>query len=682
VAEYFESDPIVRAYDPRLTGRLFGLLKPHSALAVLCLFALAAMTLGQLVLPFLLQRAVDRYILPDYRRLEPGAAAAAWPASSADAFVVGAWTFVPAKDLAGRSAADPDAWLVLRPPSAGHAVAAYPAICIGGPAAAAIRRADYVALPSAVRFALRGSDVAAVAALAWVYALALAAVFAASFVQTWSAALIGQGAMRGLRLRLHEWLADQSLAYLSSQPIGRLVTRLTGDVETVNEFFTTVLASFLADFALMAGVLVALVLLSPALAVPVLLSLPPAAVLTVVVRGRARDAFRRQRAATARLNAYLAERLAGVRIVQSFCRERASAAEFAERDGELLDANLGEMYVVATFRPIVDFLSSLTLAVVLLAGGRLILKQDLSIGVVIAFINLTQMFYGPVQDISDKYALLQSAMAGAERAFGLLDRDERSPDPSAGAAMPPVRGAIEFSGVEFAYKPGEPVLRDLSFRVAPGELVALVGYTGSGKTTVGNLLTRLWDPQAGRITLDGKDLADYPLAGLRRAVVPVSQDVFLFAGTIADNIRLGAPIDDAAVEAAARAVAADGFIRKLPDGYRTRLSEGASNLSSGQRQLIGFARVIARDPAVVILDEATSSIDTATEAAVQEGLAKVLENRSALVIAHRLSTIRHADRILVLASGRLVEQGRHQELLDLAGVYAELYRLQYGKHRT
>jgi ATP-binding cassette subfamily B protein len=346
------------------------------------------------------------------------------------------------------------------------------------------------------------------------------------------------------------------------------------------------------------------------------------------------------------------------------------------------------MYVFATFRPLVEWFSVLATAIVIVAGAVMVLDLSLSLGVLIAFINLIGMFYSPVMDIAEKYTLLQSAMAGGERVFALLDTDERIEDKGKHGIEGMVRGHIEFNDVRFSYNAprpesgeenrGEEILKGLSFTVNPGEMAAIVGYTGAGKTTITNVLARLWDIDSGVIKIDGVPVKDIPLDELRRSCLPVLQDVFLFSGSVADNIRLGLPLSDAEVEEAAKAVHAHEFISRMKDGYATVLSEGATNISSGQRQLISFARVIAHNPAIVILDEATSSIDTETERLIQLGMEKVLSGRTSIVIAHRLSTIRHASRILVLSGGHLAEQGTHDELIARDGLYAGLYRLQYS----
>jgi ATP-binding cassette subfamily B protein len=483
--------------------------------------------------------------------------------------------------------------------------------------------------------------------------------------------------MKDMRTETFDHTVGLSLRYLDSQPVGRLVNRITNDVETINELFTSVLPSLLKDFAMMAGVLVALTLLSPRLALVAIATMPPVLVVTLLFRSRAREVFRRVRLAVSRLNGFLAEHLSGMRIVQLFVRERYSLDQFRERNNQLLAANLGEMYVFATFRPLVDLFATTSLAVIVYFGGWFVLRDLVSLGTLIAFLNLIRMFYEPVMDLSEKYNILQSAMAGSERVFGLLDVQARIPEPSAPKALDGVRGAIQFDRVNFAYKEGEPVLRELSFAVEPGETVAIVGYTGAGKTTITSLLTRLWDIQSGAILLDGIDIREYPTASLRRRVQSVLQDVFLFSGTIAENVRLGSPIPDEQVRRAVELVRADSFIDRLPGGLEAQLAERGGNLSMGQRQLLSFARVLAHDPDVLILDEATGNIDTETEKLVQEALRTLLAGRTSLVIAHRLSTIRHADRILVLHKGELFEEGSHEELIARQGMYYNLYRMQY-----
>ncbi|MCL2277300.1 MAG: ABC transporter ATP-binding protein/permease [Treponema sp.] len=512
-----------------------------------------------------------------------------------------------------------------------------------------------------------------------IYLVILLFVFGFTFVQTWTSNLMTQRVLKDLRIALFAKTIGQSTGFLSRHPVGRIVTRLTSDVQTMDEFFTTVLVAFLKDVAVMTGSLITLFILSPRLAIVVLITLPPVLILTFISRVKARDAFRRQRTASSSVYAYLAERLSGMQVVQLFRQEKKSSAEFQKNNKELLDANLGEMYVFATFRPIVEWFSTFTMAIVIVAGSGMMLSLSLSLGSLIAFINLVQMFYQPVTDIAEKYTMLQSAMAGGEKIFKLMDTNESIDDKASANINEPVKGNVEFKDVCFAYKKGEDVLKSLSFSVKPGEMAAIVGYTGAGKTTIINVLTRLWDIDSGVISLDGIPIKDLPLDKMRGSIIPVNQDVTLFSGTIEENISLGLSLSGEEIIKAAKAVHAHEFISSLKDGYKTALSERAANISTGQRQLISFARVIAHNPRVVILDEATSSIDTETERLIQLGIKEVLQGRTSIVIAHRLSTIKNADRILVLSGGCLVEEGKHEELIARNGIYAGLYKLQYSQ---
>ena len=514
------------------------------------------------------------------------------------------------------------------------------------------------------------------------YFLFLILVFGFTFLQTWTANLMTQRIMKDIRLGLFKKTISQSTSFLSRHPVGRIVTRLTSDVQTMDEFFTTVLVAFLKDISIMAGTIITLFILSPRMAVLVLIIIPPVLILTFFSRIKARDAFRRQRTASSKVYAYLAERLAGMQVVQLFMQEKKSSAEFNKGNRELLDANLGEMYVFATFRPLVEWLSTFTVAVVIVVGSRMVLSLSLSLGVLIAFINLVQKFFAPVTDIAEKYTMLQSAMAGGEKVFKLMDTNEHIPDTGTASINGAVRGHVEFDNVRFSYKQGEEVLKGLTFSIKPGEMAAIVGFTGAGKTTIINVLARLWDVNEGEIRLDGIPLKNIPLEQLRNSIMPVTQDVVLFSGTIEENISLGLNLSQDEIIEAAKNVHAHEFISGLPDGYKTMLSERASNISAGQRQLISFARVIAHNPRVVILDEATSSIDTETERLIQLGMKKVLMGRTSFVIAHRLSTIKDANRILVLSNGQLVEEGNHDELIAKEGLYSGFYRLQYDEYFT
>ena len=520
-------------------------------------------------------------------------------------------------------------------------------------------------------------DIAALKIKGLLYFFLLAGGLVFSFLQVYLMAYTGQGVMEDIRLKLYNHTVRQSLSFLGQTPVGSLVSRITNDVETLNEFFTSVAASVLKDVSLIAGVLVTIFFLNSKLALITVLTVPPVFIAAKVFRLQAREAYRKVRSSVSAVNAFLSEHIAGMDIVQMFGKETSVRQLFQKQNGKLLKANLAELYVFAFFRPLMNLFTSVTLGIVIYFGGNGVLHHSLSLGVLIAFISLIQKFYRPILDFAEKFTILQSAMAGGERVFSLMDESDTIEDTGEETLLQPVKGELEFRDVSFSYRKGEPVLRNLSFKVAPGETAALAGYTGAGKTTIANLLTRMWEIDSGEILLDGKDIRSLPLETLRRTIMPVQQDVFLFSGTIRENIDMGSGLDDREIEQAARLAQAHSFIEKLPGGYLFTLNEGASNISTGQRQLISFARALARNPRVIILDEATGSIDTETEKRIQKAIETLMENRTSLVIAHRLSTIRHADRILVLSRGMLVEEGTHDELLRQEGLYYNLYKLQY-----
>jgi len=697
MSDYFETEAVVKEYDSRLVKRILSYLKPYKIPALIALFALAISTIGELSLPVLIQKIIDTSIVAQYVAIDESIleakdsqlllhekaiiksllAVSGNIKINSKIFVVKSnnTELTPSieKRLRELSIIDPNPWYVF----SGIPPQELEKECITNGSYSAIPEHLLKSFPSEVIRRVKQKDYRFLINTSILFLCILILILLATFGQTYITTLIAQHVMKDIRLELFQKTVYQSTAFLNRNPVGRLVTRLTGDVETINEFFTSVLGAFLKDLSVMAGVLVTMLILSPKLAVITFATLPPVAIVTAFNRYKSRDAFRRQRLASSRLNAFLSERLSGVHIVQLFAKEKKVAQQFKKYNIDLLKANLGEMYVYATFRPIIDFLTSITIATVLFFGSKYIFNIQLSLGVLIAFINLVQMFYFPVQDISEKYTLLQSAMAGGERVFALMDTDERIPDSGRLDASENCKGKIEFKHVSFSYNPQEPVLKNLSFTVEPGEMVAIVGYTGAGKTTITNVLSRLWDIQDGEILLDDIPITEYKLSSLRNVIVPVLQEVFLFSGTIADNIRLGLPLPDEEVERAAKAVYAHEFISRLPQGYNTKLSEGATNISSGQRQLISFARLLAHNPKVIVLDEATSSIDTETEQLIQRGMQNILKDRTSIVIAHRLSTIRHADKILVLSGGEIVESGTHEELIKKNSLYSTLYRLQY-----
>ncbi|HSY31144.1 MAG TPA: ABC transporter ATP-binding protein [Verrucomicrobiae bacterium] len=516
-----------------------------------------------------------------------------------------------------------------------------------------------------------------------IYLLVLFFDFLAQYVQIRIMQRVGQQTMYDMRQEIFAHIQRLSMSYFDKNPVGRLVTRVTTDVDALNDLFAAGVVTMINDFFLLVVMAGYLLYLNWRLSLATLAAVPLILLVTLVFRKFVREANRRIRTAIARINAFLQEYISGMSIVQVFNRERRARVEFAKRNRDHMLAYKDAILAFALFYPTVEFLGVAAIALTLWVGGLQIFANVLTLGVLVAFMQYAQRFFRPIQDLSEKFNILQSAMAASERIFKLLDEPITiSSDPGALPLRDP-RGEIEFRNVWFSYKSGEPkdedwVLRDVSFRVLPGQTMAIVGHTGAGKTTLISLLLRFYDIQRGQILLDGLDIRRIELQDLRRQFGIVLQDPFLFSGTIETNVRLGtAGIDRSTVEHAVDEVGLGDFIRTLPGGVETSVNERGSTLSVGQRQLINFARALAHNPRFLILDEATSSVDTKTELLIREALDRLLSGRTALVIAHRLSTIQHADCILVFHKGRLREQGAHQELLAQRGIYYRLYQLQY-----
>jgi len=523
--------------------------------------------------------------------------------------------------------------------------------------------------------------------IGWLSLLLLAVLvfdFLAQYIQIRIMQRVGQQTMYDMRGEIFRHMQRLPMSYFDRNPVGRLVTRVTTDVDALNDLFAAGVVTMINDFFLLVVMAAWLFKIDKRLALDTLAVLPGILIVTMIFRKFVRDANRRIRTAIARINAFLQEYISGMSVVQLFNRERKAVEEFEKRNCDNMLAWRDAILAYALFYPAVEFLSFATIALIFWSGGNRILHGGLSLGVLTAFTMYAQRFFRPIQDLSEKFNILQSAMAASERIFKLLDEPLLvESDPNAIPLDHP-RGEIEFRNVWFSYRnvaePAEEdwVLRDVSFRVAPGQTIAIVGHTGAGKTTLISLLLRFYDIQRGQILLDGKDIRLIELQDLRRQFGIVLQDPFLFTGTIETNIRLGTPgIDRPTVERAVEEIGLGEFIRSLPEGVGVSVNERGSTLSVGQRQLINFARALAHNPRFLILDEATSSVDTKTEMLIREALNRLLSGRTALVIAHRLSTIQHADCILVFHKGRLREQGAHQELLAQRGIYYRLYQLQY-----
>src|SRR3989442_1085201 len=505
----------------------------------------------------------------------------------------------------------------------------------------------------------------------------------ATRAQIFQVGSVGQRLLASLRGRLFEHFGRLPLGFFDRRPLGDLMSRVTNDVDTLNQVLSQGLTQLLGSLFGLVGIVIAMLLLNVPLALVSFSVIPIVFLATSLFSRLARRAFRVTRETTGDVTAELQEEITGIREAQAFNRTETNIARFRERNRANRDANVSAIALTAAFAPTIDVLSTLATAVVIGFGGYLLLAGQLSLGVVAAFLIYVQQFFRPIQLVSQIYTQLQAALAGAERIYAILDEPEQAPDPPRALVLDDVDGRVTFDGVWFDYDPTRPVLRDLGFDVAAGQTVALVGRTGAGKTTTANLIPRLYDVGRGAVRVDGHDVREVTRASLRQHLAIVLQEPFLFGGTVADNIAYGRPgATPAGIQVAAQAADAHAFIEALPQGYATRLAEQGSTLSQGQRQLLSFARAVLADPRILILDEATSSIDTRTEQRIQAALGRLLRGRTSIVIAHRLSTIRNADLILVIESGEIVERGDHTVLLAAGGRYAELYQRQFGTRRT
>jgi ATP-binding cassette subfamily B multidrug efflux pump len=560
--------------------------------------------------------------------------------------------------------------------------------------------------------ALPRRDVPLVTTCALLFASTLLLQFVCSYGETLFTSLLGQRVMRDLRAQIFGHLQRLPISFFDRNPVGRLVTRVTSDVEALNELFTAGVVAGLGDLFTLLAISVLMLIVDWRLAVSAFVVIPLVLLTSHVFRTRVRDAYRDIRTRLARINAYLQERITGVRIVQLFGRERHESERFDVLNKSHLDAHLKSITVYALYFPVIEVLTSVAVASLIVTGSARVAAGTVTVGTLAAFLQLVRRFFQPLQDLSDKYNTLQQAMAASERVFKLLDTDAgdgvtsgatAAADGGSRPALQPTGTALSvsaraegvtvtFDDVWFAYDlahlasgataPAEPewVLRGVSFEARPGTTLALVGHTGAGKTTIVSLLLRFYDPQRGRILINGVDVRDVPASEVRALIGYVQQDIFLFAGDVATNIRLAAPIADADVVRAASRVGADRVIQRLPGAYGHELGERGASISVGERQLLSFARAIANDPALLILDEATSAVDSEIEAEIQTALEELMRGRTTIAIAHRLSTIVHANEILVLHHGVVRERGTHRELMARAGLYERLYRLQVGEY--
>ena len=523
------------------------------------------------------------------------------------------------------------------------------------------------------------NDAAGLARTGLLFIGALIGEFLCFYLQYHATMSVAQKSLSDLRLELFNHLQKLPASFFDRNPVGRLVTRLTTDVDAINEAFTAGTLTIFMDVLTLVGIVVIMLTIDVKLTVATLALLPPLLVAMNFFRVRSRDTYRAIRERLARINAFLQETLSGIAVVQLFAQEKKLFAEFDERNRDFRDANHLSNIYEATLFSLVEAVGSLSIALMLWYGAVQIGTGAVALGTLVAFIEYLQKFFVPIREFGTKYTTMQSAMTAVERVFQLLDTPVTISSPSESRRPERIRGRIEFDHVWFAYKGEDWILRDVSFVLEPGQKIALVGATGAGKSTISKLLNRSADIQHGRILIDGVDVRDWDLQLLRRQIGIVLQDVFLFAGDVATNVTLGREdITPAALEQAVRYVNADRFVSQLPHGFHEPIRERGSNLSVGQRQLLSFARALAYNPTILVLDEATSSVDPETELLIQDAMSKLMAGRTTVVIAHRFSTIQNADRIIVLHKGQVREMGTHQELIELRGIYWRLYQLQYG----
>ena len=652
---YFEEKQLGKPYDIKMLRRLYPFARPYRMFFILSIFLVILITLLDLSLPYITKIAIDRYIVP---KIETEYTSEIHNKEDKVRFLEADLT-------------DPEIKAIVNKYSDQFRISGSLAL---------ISFDDLSGLDKEDLSILRKDDLVGVGLITAIFIGLIFLNFVLNFLQVMLMEYTGQNIMHDLRVRLFAHIQDLSVAFFSKNPVGRLVTRVTNDIQNMHELFTSVVSFVFKDMFLLFGIMFVLISINWKLALISFVVLPFVLYASLYFSSRARDVFRVLRIKVAEINTRFSETIMGIKVVQLFLQEKDNYRNFKRLNHENYLAGMKQVQIFAVFMPVVELLGAIAIAIVIYYGGGGVLAGSISLGALVAFISYMKMFFRPIRDIAEKYNIMQNAMASAERIFLIFDNKDRLPQPrvEGGCKLPVIKhiDKIEIEDVSFSYIPDEPVLNRISFKIIAGETIAVVGRTGEGKTTLINLITRFYDPASGRILINGIDIINYEKSILRSKIALVMQEPFLFSGTIRENIGQGnSNISEKEMEYILEASNCRSFIKRLPDGIDTIISEGGASISSGERQLISIARAFARNPELIILDEATSYIDSETEQKIQESLFNLMKNRTSVIIAHRLTTARNADRIIVINKGRIIETGTHVELMRKRGFYYKLNQL-------
>ncbi len=681
-----------KGYDSKLIKRLLHYVGPHRKLIFLAMFFMLISSSVELLLPYVTKTGIDKYLARLYQVYTdtPSACDSLMELQPAD----GDFIFLASDTLLVRKASmdgmDPATTHVLA--TGGHLLPEtfylFPAEKYEGETGRIqgdywlVPERDLGKIPPDKLMSIREKDVAGITRLALIFMGLLVVSIFAGYGHVMSLVVAGQRSMFDVRTELFNHIQTLSLNFFSKNPVGRLVTRVSNDVEALNEMFSAVLVNLVKDFLLIIGTVTILLFMDWKLALISLTVLPIFTVASLLFRRKTRTIYRKVRKHLAELNSSIAEDVSGVKVIQIFRQERTRRAKYLEINDNYYKISMKQLYVFGVFRPLIEVIAQVGTAIVLIYGGLSAISGALTIGALVAFISYVRQMFRPISDMSEKYNIMQSAMASSERIFKILDTEPEVEEAEDAVAPKRLRGKVEFENVNFGYSPDTPVLRDINFGIEPGKSIALVGPTGAGKTSIISLLTRFWDVNSGRILLDGTDIRKHAVETLRKNTAIVLQDAFIFSRSVADNIRLSSDLTMDKVRMAADMVQATEFIDRLPQGFDTVMAERGATLSTGQKQLICFARALAHDPRLLILDEATSNVDPTTEQLIQRAIDTLMKGRTSIIVAHRLSTIQKCDEIMVIDAGRIMERGTHQELLAKRGIYYNLYLLQWGNGKS